>query len=319
MEIAPVDVDSTRIHTRKSSRPLFVRMRSSYQLYLFILPALAFIILFQYGPMYGLQIAFKDFNGLKGIWGSPWVGLKHFIRFLNSPSFWQILGNTVGVSLYELVVGFPVPIILALSLNEVQHRGFKKTVQMVTYTPHFISVVVIAGMLYLFLNQSRGLVNHLIGAVGFERISFLTEPGWFKTIYVFSNIWQHAGFGSIIYMAALSGVDPQLVDAATIDGATRLQRIRHVNVPVIAPTITVLLILRSGQLLRVGFQKILLLQNPLNQSSSDIIQTYVYRVGLLGGQFSYTTAIGMFNSVMNFLLLITVNEIARRTRESSLW
>lgn len=294
-------------------------MRSSYQLYLFILPALGFIILFQYGPMYGLQIAFKDFNGLKGIWGSPWVGLKHFVRFLNSPSFWQILGNTVGVSLYELVVGFPVPIILALSLNEVQHRGFKKTVQMVTYTPHFISVVVIAGMLYLFLNQSRGLVNHLISAVGFERISFLTEPAWFKTIYVFSNIWQHAGFGSIIYMAALSGVDPQLVDAATIDGATRLQRIRHVNVPVIAPTITVLLILRCGQLLRVGFQKILLLQNPLNQSSSDIIQTYVYRVGLLGGQFSYTTAIGMFNSVMNFLLLITVNEIARRTRESSLW
>jgi putative aldouronate transport system permease protein len=294
-------------------------MAECYQLYLFILPPLAFIILFQYGPMYGLQIAFKDFNGRLGIWGSPWVGMKHFARFFRDPSFSRILGNTIGLSLYEFIAGFPVPILLALSLNEVRRRGFKKTVQMVTYAPHFISVVVVVGMLYLFLNPGRGVVNHLVSAVGLTRVSFLTEPAWFKTTYVFSNIWQHAGFGSIIYMAALAGVDPQLLDAATIDGATRLQRIRHINIPVLAPTVTILLILRAGRLLQVGFEKVLLLQNPLNQSASDIIQTYVYRVGLLGGQFSYTTAIGMFNSVVNFALLVTVNEIARRTRESALW
>lgn len=309
----------TGMHTRGKKISPFVRIRRDYQLYLFILPAAGFLMLFEYGPMYGLQIAFKNFNGMLGIWGSPWVGMKYFDRFFRSPTFWQLMSNTLGISLYELIIGFPIPIILALSLNEVRAKGLKKTVQMITYAPHFISVVVIAGMMFLFLNQSRGLVNHILAVFGARRISFLTEPAWFKTIYVFSNIWQHAGWGSIIYMAALSGVDPGLIDAAIIDGAGRMQRIWHVNVPVLAPTITILLILRCGQLLRVGFQKILLLQNPLNQQASDIIQTYVYRVGLLGGQFSYTTAIGLFNNIINLILLVSVNELARRTRESSLW
>lgn len=298
---------------------LGARIRDGYQLYFFLLPALALVIVFQYGPIYGLQIAFKDFNGMLGIWGSPWVGTKHFSRFLSSPSFWQLLRNTIGISLYQLLLGFPIPILLALALNEVRRPGFKKTVQMVTYAPHFVSVVVVAGMMFLFLNQSRGLINHLVAALGGERVSYLTEPAWFQTLYVFSEVWQHAGWSSIIYIAALSAVDQQLIDAATIDGAGRLQRIWHVNIPVLVPTITILLILRVGQLLQVGFQKILLLQNPLNQATSDIIQTYVYRVGLLGAQFSYTTAIGMFNSIINFLLLVTVNEVARRTRDFSLW
>lgn len=290
-----------------------------YQLYLFVLPSALFVLLFSYGPMYGLQIAFKNFNGMLGIWNSPWVGTKYFARFFRSPSFWRILGNTFNISLYELAVGFPIPILLALSLNEVRSKKFKKTVQMITYAPHFISVVVVAGMIYLFLNQSRGLINHIIFAFGGNRISFLTEPGWFKTIFVLSNIWQHAGWGSIIYIAALSSVDPGLIDAVTIDGANRIQRIIHINIPVIAPTITIMLILRCGQLLNVGFQKILLLQNPLNQQSSDIIQTYVYRIGLVGGQFSYTAAIGMFNNLINLVLLVSINELARRTREHSLW
>jgi putative aldouronate transport system permease protein len=284
-----------------------------------VLPAVAFVALFEYGPMYGLQIAFKDFNGMLGIWGSKWVGLKYFLRFFRSPTLWQLLRNTVTMSLYDLAVGFPIPILLALALNEVRSHAFKRTVQMVTYAPHFISTVVVTGMIYLFLNQTRGVVNHAMAFVGIERISFLTQPRWFKTIYVFSNVWQRAGWGSIIYMAALSAVDLELVDAASIDGASRMQRIWHINVPVLAPTITILLILRCGQLLRIGFQKVLLLQNPLNQEASDVIQTYVYRVGLLGGQFSYTTAIGMVNNVINFLLLVAVNELARKTREHSLW
>ena len=300
-------------------KTLGARLGECYQLYVFLLPALLLVLLFQYGPMYGLQIAFKDFNGMLGIWGSPWAGFKNFLRFLKSPSFWQVLGNTVGISLYDLLIGFPVPIVLALSLNEVKNKTFKKIVQMITYAPYFVSVVVVAGMLLLFLNQSRGVVNHLAAAFSLSRTSFLTEPGWFKTIYVASNLWQHAGWGSIIYMAALAGVDPTLLEAATIDGASRMQRIRHINMPVLYPTITVLLILRVGQLLQVGFQKILLIQNPLNQSASDIIQTYVYRVGLIGGQFSYTAAIGMFNNIVNLALLVIVNEIAKRTRESSLW
>lgn len=311
--------ESARLLRARTRRPKLRRIVSDYQLYLFILLPLAHLLLFHYQPMYGMQIAFKKFSGLLGIWGSPWVGLKHFRQFLQSPTFWTLIQNTVGISVYSLGVGFPVPIILALSLNEVRHQRFKKTVQMATYAPHFISMVVMCGMIMLFLNPRSGIFNHLLDFIGIGRISFMTEPGWFKTVFVFTGIWQNAGWGTIIYMAALSGVDLALVDAATIDGATRLQRIWHINIPTITPTITILLILRFGRTFTVGFQKVLLLMNPLNMKSADVVATYVYRVGLLGGQFSYTTAINMFNNIINFLLLVGVNYIARRTRETSLW
>lgn len=269
--------------------------------------------------MYGVQIAFKDFIATKGIWGSPWVGFKHFERFFDSYFFWRLIGNTLGISLYELAVGFPIPILLALMINEVRLKGYRKFVQTVTYAPHFLSTVVIVGMLLMFLSPTSGLVNLAIQAFGGEPISFMTEPGWFKTIYVFSGVWQQMGWSSIIYLAALAGIDPQLHEAAKVDGATRLQRIWHVNLPGIRPTIVILLILNFGSLMGVGFEKVFLMQNSLNMEGSDVISTYVYRSGILGAQYSFSAAVGLFNSVVNFILLITVNRIARKVNQVSLW
>lgn len=291
----------------------------NWQLYLFVLPLLVYIIIFAYVPMYGVQIAFKDFNPIDGIWGSEWVGFKHFKRFFDSYYFWDLIRNTVGISLYSLIAGFPIPIILALSLNEAKDNWFKRTVQTVTYAPHFISVVVMAGIIITFLTPSTGIVNYFIKALGFEPIEFLTDPKWFKSVYVWSGIWQNAGWGTIIYLAALSGVDPQLHEAAIMDGATRLQRIWYINIPAITPTIIILLILNMGSFLSVGFEKILLLQNPLNMESSDVISTFVYRVGLVEGQYSFGTAVDLFNAVINATLLIIVNQIARKKSEASLW
>ncbi|WP_256976158.1 sugar ABC transporter permease [Paenibacillus sp. MY03] len=295
------------------------RVSEFYQLYLMIFPALAYIIIFHYVPMYGLQIAFKDFRNTLGFMGSPWVGLKHFERFFDLPTFWNLISNTVLLNLYELAVGFPIPIILALLINEAKNKMFRKSVQMITYAPHFISVVVMSGMIILFLNEERGMVNHLIDIVGGLKINFMSDPGWFKTVYVFSGVWQNAGWGTIIYLAALAGIDPQLIEASKIDGANRLQKIWHIDLPGIAPTILILLILVMGNMFSSGFEKILLLQNQLNIRASDVISTYVYRLGVLDGQFSYTTAIGLFNAVLNFLLLILVNAYAKRRTETSLW
>lgn len=290
-----------------------------YQLYLMIFPALAFIVIFHYVPMYGLQIAFKDFRNTLGFMNSPWVGLKHFERFFELPSFWNLISNTVFLNLYELAVGFPIPIILALLINEAKNKMFRKSVQMITYAPHFISVVVMSGMIILFLNEERGMINHLIEMISGFKISFMSDPGWFKTVYVFSGVWQNAGWGTIIYLAALAGIDPQLIEASKIDGANRLQKIWHIDLPGIAPTILILLILVMGNMFSSGFEKILLLQNQLNIRASDVISTYVYRLGVLDGQFSYTTAIGLFNAVLNFLLLVLVNAYAKKRTETSLW
>jgi len=291
----------------------------NYQLYLLVLPALGYVVIFQYIPMIGLQMAFKDYNVMAGIWGSEWVGLKHFIRFFELPNFWPLIRNTLGISLYQLAVGFPVPIALALMINELAAERFKKTVQMVTYAPHFISTVALAGMLYLFLHADHGFVNHLIAALGGPRIEFLSRSEWFKTVFVFSGIWQDMGWGTIIYLAALAGIDPQLIESARIDGANRLQKIRHIDLPGIMPAIVILLILNTGNLMSIGFEKVLLLQNQLNMEASDVISTYVYRIGLVGGQFSFTAAIGMFNSVVNLILLVAVNQFARRRSEAGLW
>jgi len=307
------------LRNRKPAGKLGKRIVRNWELYVFIAPAFFYFLIFCYEPMYGVQIAFKTFIPTKGITGSPWVGFDHFERFFHSYYFWDLIWNTLSISLYDLAVGFPIPIILALAFNEVRNGFFKKLAQTVTYAPHFISAVVMAGMIISFLSPSTGIVVQAIEGLGLHAPNFLTDPRWFKTMYVFTNVWQSAGWGTIIYLAALSGVDPSLHEAAIIDGASRFQRIRHLNVPALVPTMTILLILNMGNLFGVGFEKILLLQNPLNMESSDVIATFVYRSGLENAQYSFSAAVGLFNSVINAVLLVAVNQIVRRTSESSLW
>lgn len=302
-----------------SMRAMLRKMAKSWQLYIIISPVLVYLIIFEYIPMYGVQIAFKDFIANKGIWGSPWVGFKHFEAFFDSYYFWRVIRNTLLISLYALVVSFPVPIILALLIHEVRWKPFKRFVQTVTYAPHFLSTVVVVGMIFMFLHPERGFINHFVQFLGFEPIKFMEKPEWFKTIYVFSGVWQGMGWSSIIYLAALSGVDPQLHEAAKVDGANRFQRIWHINVPGIMPTAVIILILSVGGLLSVGFEKIFLMQNFVNKPASDVISTYVYQNGLLGGKYSFSAAVGLFNSVINFILLLLLNAFARRVSETSLW
>lgn len=304
---------------KKRYQALVRVLRRHWQMYLLIAPVLLYFIVFHYWPMYGVQIAFKNYVATKGIWGSPWVGFKHFERFFESYFFWRLIKNTIGISLYELLVGFPIPILLALMINEVRLKSFKKFVQTVTYAPHFLSTVVVVGMVMMFLSPESGLVNVAIKAMGGEPVFFMTQPEWFKTIYVFSGVWQQMGWSSIIYLAALAGIDPQLHDAARVDGASRLKRIWHINLPGIRPTIVILLILNIGTIMGVGFEKVFLMQNSLNMESSDVISTYVYRSGILGAQYSFSAAVGLFNSLVNFILLIAVNRVARKVNQVSLW
>src|SRR5699024_1997333 len=289
------------------------------QLYIFILPAFLYFFIFHYIPMYGVQIAFKDFVPSLGIWGSDWVGFEHFKRFFDSYYFWDLIKNTLGISIYELIVGFPLPIILALALNEAKDGLYKKSVQTVTYAPHFISVVVISGMIIAFLSPETGIINHALKFLGFDPIPFMEDPKWFKTVYVLSGGWQNTGWGTIIYLAALYAVAPQQHEAAIVDGASRLQRIWYINIPAIIPTMVILLILNVGNIMAMGFEKILLLQNPLNLESSNVIATFVYEAGLLDGQYSFAAAVGLFNAVINTILLVSVNYFARKTSETSLW
>ncbi len=268
--------------------------------------------------MYGLQIAFKDFKVALGFAGSEWVGLKYFERFFDFYLFWDILKNTVLLSLYELST-FPIAVLMALLLNQLVSHKFKRIVQTVTYAPYFISTVVLAGMLNLFLSPGSGLVNRVITMLGGEAIYFFGDSSWFKSIFVWSGVWQNLGWGMVIYLAALTAISPELHEAAVMDGASKFRRIWHIDLPGIMPTVTIMLILSIGNMFNLGFEKAYLLQNPLNISSAEIIQTYVYKKGLVGGQFSYGAAIGFFNSVMNFILLIAVNSIARRMNQTSLW
>ena len=297
------------------------RILPNWDLYLIVSVPVAYIVIFHYVPMYGAQIAFRNFSPIKGIWGSPWVGFEHVVRFAESFSFWRIFGNTLGLSIYHLAAGFPIPIMLALSLNYARSRAFKKTVQLVTYAPHFISTVVIVGMILQFLATRGGIVNALIGLAGIEAVNFMGEPAYFKSIYVWTEVWQETGWGAIIYLAALSAIDPELHEAAIVDGASRVQRIVHIDIPGILPTVTILLILRFGRVLFVGFEKVLLMQNPLNLPSSEIIQTYVYKIGLVSAipNYSYAAAIGLFSAVISFVLLVLVNQFAKRLGQTSLW
>ncbi len=295
------------------------RVFSSWQLYVLLLPGIVYIFLFSYLPMYGIQIAFKDFRPTLGIWKSEWVGMKHFIRFWNFPNFWHYIRNTVLISVYGICT-FPLSIIFALLINELQNEKFKKSVQMLTYAPHFISTVVVCGMIYLFFNKSTGFVNAFIELLGGERVDFILEARYFRSLYIGSGIWTGLGWGTIIYLAALAGVSPELVEAARIDGATRFQIIRYVNVPTIMPTIIILFIMNCGSILSVGFEKVFLLQTPMNLSVSEVLSTYVYNVGLgSSNQYSYSTAINLFNTTINIMFLIIVNMIVKKLTDVSLW
>ncbi|WP_461218857.1 ABC transporter permease [Lapidilactobacillus salsurivasis] len=306
---------------KKIREPLFSkrRLKQNWQLYILILPAFLSFLIFSYIPMYGILIAFKDYVPTLGIWGSPWVGFKYFKQFFDSYYFWDLIRNTIGIQVYGLIVGFPLPIILALALNEMKDGFWKKFAQTVTYAPNFISIVVMGGMLIAFLDPSTGIINHALGFFGVKPIAFMSDPKWFKTVYVLSGVWQGTGWGSVIYLAALAGVDPSLHEAAIVDGASRVQRIWHINLPAIVPTMVILLIMNVGSLFSMGYEKILLLQNPLNMSSSNVIATFVYSQGLINGQYSYAAAVGLFNAAINAVLLISVNAIARRVSENSLW
>lgn len=294
-------------------------LNRDWQLYLLCIPAIVFILIFNYGPMYGVQIAFKNYKTGLGIWGSEWIGFEHFERFFKSPNFKTILPNTLRISIYQLVAGFPFPVIIALLLNQVQHLRYKKFVQTTLYAPHFISIVVLASMITVFLSPSTGIVNVLLEKIGLDRVHFMGVPEYFEDIFVWSDVWQSAGWGSIIYIAALSAVNPELYEASRMDGASRLQQILYVDIPSILPTIVIMFILRTGQFMNVGFQKAFLLQNSLNLPRSEIISTYVYKIGLLNSQFSYSTAINLFNTVVNIILILSVNFLAKRLSEQSLW
>jgi putative aldouronate transport system permease protein len=294
-------------------------LQKNWDLYLLILPALVYFVLFYYVPIYGLQIAFKDFSARLGILGSPWVGLKHFKNFFSSYYFGLMLKNTLAISVLQLVFNFPAPLILALSINEIGNRFFKKTLQTITYAPHFLSIAVVISMLISFVDPESGIINQFLSVGGFRAKNFITDPLWFKPLYIISGIWQHIGWGSIIYLAALSSIDPGLYEAAKIDGANRFQRILYINLPSLIPTVVVLFILETGRVMNIGFEKIFLMQNDLNLDSSEVISTYVYRKGILGAQYSFSAAVGLFNSVINFILLIAVNNISKKLSEVSLW
>ncbi|WP_243399955.1 ABC transporter permease [Arthrobacter glacialis] len=269
--------------------------------------------------MYGVQIAFRNYNPIDGFSGSPWVGLDNFVRFVQSYQFTQVIGNTLWIAVLGLLIAFPVPIILALMVNQLQSERFKKFTQTVLYSPAFISTVVVVGIMFVLLSPRSGMVNNVIKLTGGEPIFFMGAPEWFRPVYVISDIWQTAGFSMIVYLAALASIDPSLHEAAKVDGASKFQRVRHIDLPGITPVITILFILAIGNLLNVGFEKALLMQTDLNLSASEIIQTYVYHAGLQQAQFSYSAAIGLFNSVLNLALLLTFNWIARRTQQASLW
>ena len=298
---------------------LMRRIWAGRYLYLMFLPVFLYYVIFRYGPMLGLSIAFKDFNAYLGFDKSPWVGFKYFQQFFNSIYLWRLVRNTLLINLYDLVFNFPAAIILALLLNEVQNRRFKKTVQTITYMPYFISSVVIASMVVQFLSPSTGIVNNIIAAFGGERQYFMTQPESFRTIYTIMNLWKNVGWNSLIFLAAISGINGDLYEACRVDGGGHLRQTWHITLPGIAGTIVVLLIMRLGHVLDAGYETILLLQSTPIYETSDVIGTYVYRRGLKGGEYSYATAVGMFQSVIGFAMVIIANWLSRRYSDTSLW
>jgi putative aldouronate transport system permease protein len=319
----PIGEAPPRQRRRRRERTTVAGLRRSlrrhWTLYLLMVVPLIWFAVFKYIPMSNAVLAFKDYNVIQGIWGSPWIGWHNFELFFHNPVFWSLVKNTFVLSVYTVAASFPLAIILALALNEIRTGFFKRTVQMVTYAPYFISTVVVVSMTILVLSPRLGIVNEGLGFFGVPAVDFLGNPDYFRHIYVWSDVWQTTGYSAVIYLAALSGIDPALHESARIDGATRLQRIRHVDLPGIMPTAVIILILAVGNIMAIGFEKAFLLQNPLNLSKSEIIATYVYKTGLLNADFSMATAIGLFNSVINLVLLFAVNAIAKRITGNGLW
>ncbi|WP_246246118.1 ABC transporter permease [Paenibacillus lemnae] len=290
-----------------------------WALYSMILPGVVFFIIFKYIPLMGSIIAFQDYNVFKGIWDSSFVGLKHFDNLFAYPEFYRVLKNTILISLYKIIFGFPAPIILALLLNEIRKMAFKRTIQTVIYLPHFLSWVIVGGLVINLLSPNYGILNELLRYFGFEPIFFLQEPGYFRSIIVVSGIWKEVGWSTIIFLAALAGVNPDLYEAAEMDGAGRLRKAISVTLPSIMPTVVVLLLLRIGDFLDLGFEQVYMLLNPLVKSTGEIIDTYIYEVGLLGAQFSYTTAIGIFKSIVGLILIVGANELSKRYTDHSIY
>ena len=302
----------------KHKQSFLAGVKESKALYLLMLPSVIIFLLFTYYPMYGVIIAFKNFTPADGIFGSEWVGLQNFIQYFNSYQFGLTIRNTIVISLYTILVTFPLPIALALMCNQIRAKKFKKFFQVSTYLPHFISTVVMCGMLILFLSPSTGIISKLVGLFGFQLPNLMGSAAAFPHIYVWSKAWQHVGWDSILYIATLSSVDPSLYEAATMDGAGKWKKMLHVDVPALMPTVTIMLILRMGSVMSVGFEKVYLLQNTLNSSTSEIISTYVYKMGLISNQYSLSSAIGLFNNVINLALLLLVNAISKKISDTSL-
>ena len=322
LRLRDIRKDKEKSMKTKERESFWIQVKKDWKrnrsLYLMVLPVILFYILFHYKPMYGALIAGQDYHPRLGFSASEWVGFDQFNRFFTSPYFGRLVKNTLLLSVYGILFGFPAPIILALLLNELRAKRFKKTVQTITYLPHFISLVVVTGIIKDF-TQSTGLINDIIVMFGGERSSLIQNPALYRTIYIVSDIWQGIGWGSIIYLSALSGVDQQLYEAASIDGAGRWKQLIHVTLPGIAPTIVIMLIMRMGQLLGTGYEKTILLYNEATYETADVIASYIYRVGILERNWSYSTAIGLFNSVINLALLIVTNKISKRVSETSLW
>ena len=303
--------DLTQLQKRK--------IKSNIPLYVLLFPSIILLIVFAYIPMLGLVIAFKDYSPANGILNSPWVGFKYFTQFFNSVQFGTTMMNTLKISIYSILVGFPLPILLALLCNQLRTGKFKKVFQVTTYLPHFISTMVMCGMIILFLSPNSGLIANIFKSLGWTMPNLLSKPESFAGVYVWSDVWQHIGWDSIIYLAALSAIDPTYYEAATMDGASRMQKILNIDLPLLLPTAMILLILRAGSLLSIGFEKVLLLQNPLNLAGSEVISTYVYKVGMQNFQYSYSTAIGLFNTVVNLIILLSVNWFSKRYTKTGLF
>lgn len=308
--------------SRKKSFSLKVtltEMKKHYQIYVLLIPTLIYVFIYNYIPMYGVQIAFREYSPKKGILDSTWVGLKYFIKFFESYRFEQLLGNTLILSLMTLVISFPIPIIIALMINQVRSKKIQSFVQNVLYAPNFITIVVLVGMMNVFLSPHTGIVNIIIQKLGGSTVHFMGEVGWFRWLYVLSGVWQTTGFSAVIYLGALSSVSQELYEAAKIDGASRLQTILNVDLPCIKPMVITMLILAVGGLMNVGFEKVLIMQNDLNRGVSDVIGTYVYDIGIKQAQYSYSTAIGLFNTIINATLLILANKVSKKVSEEGIW
>ncbi len=317
--VTPKPAVTPYVNKRPVSQRIVDHLKREWQIYLMLAPTVIWLLLFLYKPMYGLQIAFKDYSIFRGVAASPWIGFEHFETLFASEQFLRALKNTIYISMMSLIIGFPVPILLALMFNEILNQTFKKTAQTIVYLPHFISSVIIAGIVITAFSPSAGIVNTILSWLDVDPIYFLTKPEWFRPIFIGTTIWQEAGFQSIVFIAAISGVSPTLYESAVVDGASRWQMMWKITVPSIMPTIIIMLIIRIGNMLEVSFEMIILLYQPATYETADVVNTFIYRQGLQSGQYDFAAAAGLFNAVIAFVLVMTANSISKRYSRTSLW